>query len=75
MPTPAEIRKEISARLKQARQTAGYASPEDFCSRHNIAIELYNQHETGERSIKASFAQQYCKLLNIKLNWLLLGNQ
>lgn len=74
MTTPAEIRKEISTRLQQARETAGYATAKDFCSQHNLAIDIYTKHETGERSIKASFAQQYCKLLNVSLNWLLLGD-
>lgn len=70
-----QIKKEIGERLKDARIAAGYSNPQDFCSKHNLSVSLYQQHETGKRAIKASIAQEYCKLLNITLNWLLLGKK
>lgn len=73
MKTPGEIKKEMGERLKQARENAGYAIPQDFCTKHDLPLEAYLQHESGERGIKASNAQQYCKLLKITLDWLIIG--
>ena len=73
MKTPAEIRKEIGDRLKLVREATGL-SAKDFCQKHNLNFALYLEHENGDKAIKASYAQSYCKLLNIKLDWLLLGD-
>lgn len=75
MKTPAQIKKEMGERLKQARKSAGYTSAEDFCEKHNISLEAYLQHENGQKGIKASNAQQYCKLLHIKMGWLIIGEK
>jgi ribosome-binding protein aMBF1 (putative translation factor) len=72
--TQAQIKQEISSRLKQARESNGYQSAEDFCQKHKISLEVYLQQEKGELSVKASHALQYCKLLGISLNWLLVGD-
>jgi transcriptional regulator with XRE-family HTH domain len=70
-----QIKKEIGERLKDARVAAGFSTAQDFCSKHNLSLPLYQQHENGKRAIKASIAQEYCKLLNVSLNWLLLGKE
>ena len=75
MKTPAEIKKEMGLRLKKAREDAGYLTPQEFCTKNNLPLELYLQHENGSKGIKASNAQQYCKLLNISLDWLIIGEE
>ena len=73
MKTPAEIKKEMGGRLKQAREKAGYPAPQDFCEKNNLPVDIYLQHENGERGIKASNAQEYCKLLKVSMDWLIIG--
>ena len=68
------LRKEAAARLKQAREKAGYLSPEDFCQKNELALALYLAHENGKLPIKSLQAQHYCKLLRVSLPWLLLGD-
>lgn len=67
------IQQAISSRLQQARITAGYHDPTEFCMQHQLSIINYLEHESGHEPIKASTAKAYCKLLNISLRWLLLG--
>ncbi len=69
----AQLKKEIAARLKQAREAAGYTTAEAFCEKHNISLNEYREYENGVRAIKASYALEYCKFLNVSFNWLLLG--
>lgn len=73
MKTPAEIKREMGSRLKQAREKAGFSIPQEFCTKHNLPVEIYLQHENGERGIKASNAQEYCKLLQVSMDWLIIG--
>lgn len=73
MKTPAIIRKEIGDRLKKVREATGLSAKE-FSQKNNLNSTLYLEHENGDKAIKASYAQQYCKLLNIKFDWLLLGD-
>lgn len=75
MKTPASIKKEMGQRLKKAREDAGYLTPEEFCSKNNLPLELYLQHEKGTKGIKASNAKQYCKLLSISLDMLIIGEE
>jgi len=74
MPT-VTTRQEIAARLKQAREKAGYSSVEDFCEKNQLPFTSYVAFERGETVIKSSQAARYCKLLNISLHWLLLGEE
>jgi transcriptional regulator with XRE-family HTH domain len=74
MKTPAQIKQEMGERLKKAREKAGYTSASEFCKEHSFTVEHYQEHEIGQRGIKASFAQRYCKALKIPLDWLILGD-
>lgn len=74
MKTPAQIKKEMGERLKQAREKAGYHSTDEFCKTHNIVKDHYDEHEAGQRGLKASYAQRYAKALNVTLDWLILGD-
>ncbi len=69
-----QIREEIATRLKQARINAGFESVENFCQKNGLAMPQYSAHEDGSKSLKASQAMQYCKLLRVSLHWLILGD-
>lgn len=70
-----EIRKQISERLKQARESAGYKTAEDFCEDFGIDPKLYVRHEDGKSAIKASHAVLYSRRLRVPLFWLMLGEE
>jgi transcriptional regulator with XRE-family HTH domain len=67
------LRKEIGLRLKQAREKAGYVSPEDFCERNNLSLALYLAWEAGETNVKMSHILRYSKKLRVSVSWLMLG--
>ena len=68
-------RQSIAARLKQAREKAGCPSAEYFCEKHQLPLAPYLACEQGEMVIKSLQAARYCRLLNISLHWLLLGEK
>ncbi len=68
-----QVRKEIAERLKQARIAAGYVSAEEFSEKNNLSIKEYLLHEEGIVVIRASHALHYCSLLNVSIQWLMLG--
>lgn len=70
-----KTRQSIAARLKQAREKAGYLSVDDFCKKHQLSLASYLACEQGKMVIKFSHVTHYCKLLNISLHWLLLGKE
>ena len=72
--TAKTVRQAIAARLKQARKKAGYASAEDFCQKNELSLDLYIAQEKGEKPLKSVNAFQYCKLLGLPLNKLLIGD-
>jgi transcriptional regulator with XRE-family HTH domain len=67
------LRKEIGRRLKQAREKAGYVSPDEFCERNNLSLASYWAFEAGETSIKISCLLDYSKKLQVSVSWLILG--
>lgn len=70
-----KLRKEVANRLEQARLAAGFNNVQSLCEDNNISLETYMRHETGRSAIKASQAMQYCRLFNISLHWLMLGEE
>ena len=70
-----QIKQNIGLRLKEAREKAGFATPGDFCKQFNIAEDTYLEYESGERALKATTAMEYSKLLNVSMQWLLLGEE
>jgi hypothetical protein len=70
-----ELRKEVAARLKRAREKAGYDSAESFCEKNKLSLDQYALYEKGKLPIKTSQAMKYCKLLRISLQWLLIGDE
>ncbi len=69
-----QLRKEIAARLKQAREEAGFDSAEQFCQAHGLSLKEYSRHEAGTMILRASQAMHYCDLLHKSLHWLMLGD-
>lgn len=63
----------IASRLRQARLRAGYKTQSHFSESHGIKQSTYSMHEKGTRGISTLAAQQYARLLNISVDWLLLG--
>jgi hypothetical protein len=55
------LKKETAARLKQAREKAGYFSPYDFCQKHAFPLDRYLWHEEGEIVLKSSEALRYAE--------------
>ena len=70
-----ELRKEIAARLTQARKQAGYHSAEDFCLKNKLLVNHYVACEKGEVAIKLSQALTYAALCHVSVRWLLLGDK
>lgn len=68
------VRKEIATRLKEAREKAGYESAKSFCEIRHVPFKDYLNHEEGKTIMRASQAMHYCNLLNIPLNWLMVGD-
>jgi transcriptional regulator with XRE-family HTH domain len=75
MQTQVQIREQIAARLKLARERAGYSSSEEFCQRNGLEVREYSRHENGSKAIKASQAIKYSQLLHTSLYWLMLGEE
>ncbi len=68
------IRKVIAKRLENARIAAGYDSPESFCQKHNLDLDIYLKHEKANAVLRASPAMRYGDLLGVSLQWLMLGD-
>ncbi len=68
------VRKEIAARLRQARKDAGYTTAESFCESCHVPFKDYLGHEEGKTIMRASQAMNYCNLLHVSLNWLMIGD-
>ena len=64
---------EVAQRLKTAREAAGFTTAEEFCSKNNLALEIYLKHEAGEAPIRLSYGLKYAKFLNITFSALMLG--
>lgn len=68
------LRKQIAGRLKQARNSAGYKTAEDFCEKNALELKIYLKHEDAKSVIRASHASLYSRLLGVSLFWLMLGD-
>lgn len=68
-----EIARAVGARLKQAREEAGFRSASAFATHWEIPISTYSQHETGKRVLSADMLIYYSDLLKVPAGWLLSG--
>ncbi len=64
---------EIAKRLKLARIASGYQSAKIFTNKYNIPSSTYCNHENGNRSLTLDNINNYAKLLNIDIAWLVTG--
>ena len=65
--------KEISNRLKSARQRAGFRSARSFAMTHKIPYVTYSQHEAGSRRLNPDTLLKYATLLHVSPAWVLSG--
>jgi hypothetical protein len=69
------VRIPIAARLKAARENAGYPSAKDFCDKHGFQLEKYERHENAEHAMLASEIMSYCKALKTSIHYLMVGEE
>ena len=65
MPDPA-------ARLRRAREAAGYRSATDAAAALGVPVPSYTHHENGTRNLGRS-VERYAKFFRVSLEWLLTG--
>ncbi|MFT3741838.1 MAG: hypothetical protein QM752_04070 [Gammaproteobacteria bacterium] len=70
-----QLRQEIAIRLKQAREQAGFSSPEAFCQQYHLNVKEYTKHEAGAAALRASHALRYTQLLKVSIQWLMIGEE
>lgn len=68
-------KKTVAARLKRAREQAGYATAADFARAHNLNPTTYYHHENGRRDIRADIARAYADILKLPAGLLLYGER
>lgn len=62
-----------SARLKQARQAAGYRSASSAAKTIGIGVSTYLAHENGQNAFNTGQANRYAKAFSVSPAWLLIG--
>jgi transcriptional regulator with XRE-family HTH domain len=62
-----------SARLRRAREMAGYRMASDAARDLGVSIATYLSHENGTRGLGRT-AIQYAQFFNVDLGWLLTGH-
>lgn len=65
--------KYIGARIKAARQAAGFKSAQVFCKKHQIPYQTHSQHVRGIRTPTQEYLKNYSRWLNINEYWLKTG--
>lgn len=63
----------IAARLKRARESAGYASASKAAEALNMKVAAYLHHENGTRGLSRGSDIRYAKFFRVRLEWLLTG--
>jgi hypothetical protein len=66
---------DASARLRLARQRAGFASAAAAAAEFGWPEGAYRHHENGTRGLKLPTARRYAKAFAVSLNWLLDGTR
>lgn len=65
--------REIGARLKLARMSAGYRTAQSFAATAGVSQGGYSLHENGRRGISDKRAQLYADLLGVDPSWIKYG--
>lgn len=63
----------LAARLKDARELAGYETGSDAARALGVPVGSYNCHENGSRGFKKAAALKYAKAFKVDPSWLLYG--
>ncbi len=64
---------DIAERLQIARIARGYKSRRSFAAKFGLKLGTYNAHETGANEISATCIPKYCCMLDVSIEWLLIG--
>jgi phage repressor protein C with HTH and peptisase S24 domain len=73
MRTDSATREEQAARLRRAREAAGYKQPIDAVRKFNWKPSTYLAHENTQNGISAQTALVYGKAFKVDPGWLLTG--
>ena len=68
-----DVDEDVAARLKAARQAAGYDSARAAADAIGIPVATYTQHENGTRGLPAGKARLYAHAFAVTPEWLLYG--
>jgi transcriptional regulator with XRE-family HTH domain len=63
----------IAARLKAAREAAGFKTSRAFCEAFDVPRSTYSQHESGQFSLKDPVLKTYAEYLQVNFDWLKFG--
>lgn len=63
----------IGARLKAAREAAGFKTAIEFALQNGIPQPTYALHEGGRRGLKWDVAENYGELLGVEAAWIMSG--
>lgn len=66
------LQEETAARLRLAREAAGYATAADAATAIGIKQPTFTHHENGTRGITKS-AERYAAFFRVSLDWLMTG--
>lgn len=66
---------DVHARLKEARERAGYRSASEAARHFGWKDSTYRHHENGTRGIKPPDMQQYSRAYRVPMDWLVLGKK
>jgi transcriptional regulator with XRE-family HTH domain len=62
-----------AARLREARQAAGFENATEAAERFGWEVVTYRSHENGIRGLRPTVAKKYAKAYEISLSWLMTG--
>jgi len=62
-----------AARLRDARQDAGFDSAAEAADALDVAIPTYQAHENGNRGFRWPEAERYARLFGVRIEWLVFG--
>ena len=64
-----------AARLRQAREQAGYETPTDAARAMGIVESTYLGHENTHRGFSLATGARYARFFRASFEWLMLGEQ
>lgn len=66
-------REQAAARLKLARQKAGYRGAKTAADHFGWPVEKYKAHDDGRNGFGTADARKYAKAYGVSVEWLVLG--